>query len=70
MEAEAAKKLAQVELEAGRREGRWRERCAAAEEGSREVRADMGRRLAALSQKLAAAAKKEDRWRRAKGAAL
>ncbi|BDA48736.1 hypothetical protein COCOBI_12-4180 [Coccomyxa sp. Obi] len=69
LEAEAAKKLAQAELEAGRREARWRERCATAEAGAREVRADMERRLAALAQKLAAAAKKEDKWRRAKGEA-
>lgn len=64
------KRLAHAELESGRREARWRERCAAAEAGAREVRADMERRLAALAQKLAAAAKKEDKWRRAKGATL
>lgn len=68
LEAEAAKKLAQVELEAGRREVRWRDRAAAAEAGAREVRADMERRLAALAKRVEHAAKRDERHRRAKGA--
>lgn len=59
MEAEAAKKLAQAELEMGRREARWRERLAAAEAAARDVRGEMERRLSSLAQKLARAAKKE-----------
>lgn len=68
LEVQAAKDLAQAELEAARRETKWRERCEAAEAGARETRADMERRLASLAHKLAAAAKKDEKRKRAKGA--
>ncbi len=70
MEAQAAKALAQAELDAGRKEARWRERCVVAEAGANETRADMERRLAALAHKLAAAAKKDEKRKRAKGAVI
>ncbi|KAK9917746.1 hypothetical protein WJX75_007750 [Coccomyxa subellipsoidea] len=69
LEVQAAKDLAQAELEAARRETKWRERCEAAEAGARETRADMERRLASLAHKLAAAAKKDEKRKRAKGEA-
>jgi hypothetical protein len=67
MEAESAKQLAQVELEAGRREARWRERLAAAEEAARDVRSEMERRLSSLAHKLARAAKREAKLKQQQG---